>query len=272
MNFWVNLLNILQATMTTPTSYGWFHFMWVGIIVITTTLLCYFGRNVNDRQFRRIIFFLWLAMTLFEIYKQFMFTFSVEDGKVVAEYMWYQFPFQLCGTPIFVVPFIIWGKEGKFRDAIMAFMCFFSFFGGLVSYIYPEDLFISTICINLQTMFHHGSQIVFGLFIATYLRKRFNFSLYLKGLYTFAVLCGIALVMDIGMYHVFQALDIDHTFNMFFISPYFDCTLPVLDSIYKKIPYIPFLATYILGFGVIGVIMFTIQKGCIKMATRTKKV
>ncbi len=271
MEFWVNLLTFLQSTMTRPHSYGWFHFMWVGIIVLATTLLCLRFRNADDRTFRRIVLILWVAMVLFETHKQLMYTFSVSDGIIVGDYQWYAFPYQLCGTPLFVLPVVIWGKDGHLRDAVMAFICFFSFFGGLVTYVYPEDVFISEIGINVQSMFHHGMQIVLGIFTAVHLRHRFNRSLYYKGAVAFVALCASALVMDVSMYHILKGCGIDETFNMFYISPYYECSLPLLNMIDQVLPYVPFLALYVLGFLLIGFIMYSIQYGFIRLASRQKK-
>jgi hypothetical protein len=48
------------------------------------------------------------------------------------------------------------------------------------------------------------------------------------------------------------------TFNMFFISWKYPCTLPVLSDIYPKVPYIIFLLIYIVGFAIAGFIIYNI--------------
>jgi len=63
------------------------------------------------------------------------------------------------------------------------------------------------------------------------------------------------------MYHILKASGIDETFNMFYIGPYYDCSLPLLSMIYPKIPYICFILLYILGFGLISFILYISQKG-----------
>ena len=59
----------------------------------------------------------------------------------------------------------IFNKEGCVKDSAMAFMMTFSLFGGLVVMAYPNDVFIETIGINLQTMIHHGLQVVLGIYL-----------------------------------------------------------------------------------------------------------
>jgi hypothetical protein len=55
---------------------------------------------------------------------------------------------------------------------------------------------------------------------------------------------------------------------MFFVSPYFDCTLPVLSAIYPKVPYIAFLLIYNIGFAIVSLIVYSIQKLIIKLSIK----
>ena len=122
--------------------------------------------------------------------------------------------------------------------------------------IYPGDVFIETIGINLQTMIHHGSQVVMGIFCLIHERKRLNFKYYTKGILVFLILLTIAVTSNIIVYNIFQKLSIDETFNMFYVGPYFPSTLPILSSIYPKVPYIVFLLLYTIGFVLISYIIF----------------
>jgi hypothetical protein len=64
---------------------------------------------------------------------------------------------------------------------------------------------------------------------------------------------------------------------MFFISPYFECTLPLLDTVYAAVPYPVFLAIYVFGFMIIAAIifytsLFIINKvGSVKCSLKTKE-
>ena len=117
-------------------------------------------------------------------------------------------------------------------------------------------------------MIHHGLQVILGIFIAVYNRRRLTFKYYLSSVYVFIVLSAIAIAMNVGVYHIFQAKGIDQTFNMFYISPYFDCTLPVLSAIYPLVPYPAFLAIYVLGFMVISAIIHYSTKGIVTVSRR----
>lgn len=261
MNIFEKLLYWLDGNMKTPTNYSWFHIMFIVIILTATILISYFFKNSSKKTFNKIMFIGWLIMFVFEIYKQLNFSFNYENGVVSWDYQWYAFPYQLCSTPLYVLPFIFLSKDGKLKDAMMSYMMTFSLFGGLAVFVYPNDVFIDTIGINIQTMVHHGLQIVLGIFAMVYNREKLNIHFWLKSLYVFSVLVSIALIANISMYHILKASGIDETFNMFYIGPYYDCSLPILSMIYPKIPYICFILLYILGFGLISFILYISQKG-----------
>lgn len=250
MNFFENIIMSLKGTMETPTNYGWFHLMFIAIAIITTVFLCVFARNVKDKTFRYIIMSCWILVVVLEIYKQLVFSYDIGEGW---HYQWYAFPYQLCSTSLYLLPFVAFLKDGHVRDSIMAFLGTFVFFAGFAVFLYPNDVFIGLIGINIQTMVHHGLQIVLGIYIMVYYRKKLNIKFYLKSLFTFAATLTVAIVLNL-IVHAF----IPDTFNMFYISPYFDCTLPVLSMIYPLVPYPLFLLIYIVGFALAAIVMFYI--------------
>ena len=262
------ILKALEHEMTTPTNYGWFHLMFIGIIIITTVLLCIFFRKKEDKVIRKICLICWLIMVILEIIKEVEYSSYFENDLLLWDYPWYIFPFQLCSTPLYVLPFVIFVKNEKVRKFFISYMMTFSLFGGLAVYAYPNDVFTSTTVINFQTMIHHGLQVVLGIFLVTVYKKEYDLKYFAKGILVFAGLSIIALILNISFYHIFQHLGYDDTFNMFFISPYFDCTLPVLSAIYPKVPYIAFLLIYNIGFAIVSLIVYSIQKLIIKLSIK----
>ncbi len=271
MNFWVKLYEILNVQMTEPTSYGWFHLMFIAIVVAASVILCLRFRDCEDKVFRRIALVSWIVILALEIYKQYNYTGSVEEGALVWDYQWYIFPYQFCSTPLYALPFIAFSRPTKLRDAFVAFMSFFSLFAGIAVFCYPNDVFIETVGINIQTMVHHGLQIVLGIYFTAYMRKRYEKKLYFSGAIVFVAFVAIAMVANVIGYKALSSVGSDETFNMFYISPYFDCTLPVLSDIYPLVPYPVFAIIYFIGFLLVGFIMFIAQKGIIKLASGGKR-
>lgn len=271
MNIFEKILYILDSEMTSPTNYSWFHILFLLIVIGCTIFLCIHFKDCTEKTFNKIMLISWIVIVVLEIYKQIIFTFEYSDGVVEWDYAWYSFPYQFCSSPIYVLPFIIFLKEGKLKDAFISFMSTFVLFAGIAVMLYPNDVFCATIGINIQTMIHHGLQVVLGIFCIVYNRDKYDLQYGLKALYVFIPIIVIAMILNISVYHIFQANNIDDTFNMFYISPYFDCTLPVLSLIYPKVPYIVFLFIYVIGFSIINFIFHYASKFIINL-TRKKKL
>ena len=131
-------------------------------------------------------------------------------------------------------------------------------------YVFPNDVFATNLLgVQIQTMVHHGLQIVVAVYIVAHERKKFNILYFLKSLPVFIVILAVAMSLNI-IGHAF----IDGTFNMFYISPYYPCTLPLLSEIYTKVYYPIFLFIYVFGFALCSFIMFAIQFGITKLCQK----
>ncbi len=268
MNFLQKLLSLLDyKTETMPKGYGLFHIFFILLAIGVTVFLCIRFRNCSDKAFRRIALISWAIMVTLEIYKQFVYSYSVEPTVIEWDYQWYAFPYQLCSTPMYVLPFIFLMKDSKIRDAFIAYMSTFSLFAGTAVFCYPGDVFSHVVGISIQTMVHHGLQIVLGVFFIVWARKRINRWYFIKAIPVFAVLVTIAIIAN----NFFMTLGIDETFNMFYISPHFDCTLPLLSLIYPRVNYLIFVSIYIFGFTLIAFLVFIIARGIIKLSRKRKK-
>ena len=204
-------------------------------------------------------------MLLGEGYKHLVFTYNVNElGELVKKLEWYSFPFQLCSSPLYVLPFVIFMKEGKVRDCFIAFLTTFSLFGGLAVLILPNDVFVSRIGINVQTMVHHGLQLLIGVLLTARCRRRLTLKYYLGGAAVFAVLLAIAMGLNEWGYWYITVKELaGMEFNMFYLSPHYRCTLPVLSGIQPTVPHPVFLAIYALGFLLIALLIFGIEKGIV---------
>ena len=80
---------------------------------------------------------------------------------------------------------------------------------------------------------------------------------------------AIALTLNITFYK-FNVIG-DHTFNMFYISPYFISVLPVYNSIQESIPYIFFLLIYIISIFLGSNIVYFISYGINKLHLKRKE-
>ena len=256
MNAFEKIVYALSKRVPTPVPFGTFHLIWLAVVILFTVALCVFFRNSNEKTIKRIILISWICMVIGEIYKQVVFSLSVTDGVASWAYKWHHFPFQLCATPLYVFPLSIFCR-GKFQKFINAYISTFSLFGGLVVMIYPGDVFTATLGVNIQTMIHHGLQVAIGILLAINNRKELSFRNFLQSIPVFAVAVGSALILNIVVYNIFAAQGGEIPgFNMFYISPYFPCTLPLVSLIYPIVPYPVFLLIYIIGFTVAALAVY----------------
>ena len=227
--------------------YGWFFFMWIGIMVTECVLLLPVAAKRNRKTTDRVVLVYGLIMLAAEIYKQIFFT--VETG----EYPWNLFPWQFCSVPMFAAVIAPLLPDGKAKDAIYKFLAFFGLIAGIMTIMIPEGLYWDYVTITCHSFFWHTSIVIIGLYliiangyaksVKSFLRE------WLGSAAVYTVAIGIALVLDTvwGLW-LKNALNTDLTFNMFYISPFYNSSLPVFRDVQPYIPYPVFLLFYVTAF------------------------
>lgn len=266
MNFFEKILYFLQGEMPEPMAFGWFHFLCLFIILGFTIFICVKFKNCSDKTFRRIVLIGWIVILVLEIYKQLVFSFNYNGVNAWWDYQWYAFPFQLCSTPLYLLPFVAFLKDGKVRDAIIAFLATYSLFGGLTVMVSPNSVLIETIGVNIQTMVHHGLQVAFGVFFMIKCRHKLNHKFFLRAIPVFLAVWGVAM----GLNAIVPNFT-NETFNMFYISPLFENDMPVLGDVFNAVPYGVFLLAYVICFTLISVFLYYFQYFLLKRC-KTKQI
>ncbi len=241
------ILRFLDARMTTPQMYGWFHILWLVLVVAATVVLCRCFRENAHKYAPRIVLIISVVVALLEIYKQINYTFEVNDaGLITTDYQWYAFPFQFCSMPMYVGLLTALFRKGKIHDALYAFLATYAVFAGVCVMLYPADVFISVIGINIQTMVCHGAMIVVGTYLLYTDYVKVEHRTVFRAIPVFAVAVAIAAVMN-EIAHRSGLLERE-TFNMFFISPYCAPSLPVYSLVQQVVPFPWCLVIYISVF------------------------
>jgi len=254
MNFFEKILHFLDVQMSTPLPYGWFHLLMLALIISFTIFLVIKYRNANDKTVKRILLTFSLIMITLEIYKQL--NFSYNGLTDTWDYQWYAFPFQFCSVPMYVMLIASLVKKGKVENALYAFLGTYTLFAGMAVMLYPNDVFVTTVGINLQTMVHHGLMMVVGIYMLASKRVPLTIKSVLKA----SIIFSIIFLMAIAMNYTAHFAGLTETFNMFFVSPYFGTHLPVLSLIYPLVPYIVYLFIYTFGFTLVSYIVILIAK------------
>ncbi len=238
---------VMHTSQEAPGFFSGLHLSFCLVVILTTFLLCKYCRDADEKTFRKIIGAMFIVMFIGEALKQFAYPLSIVDGEAVYDYNWTSFPFQLCSTPIYVLPIVAFLPDSKVRDAAAAYLMTYGLIGGIAVYLIPSSVFVEAIFINYQTMIHHGIQIVSGIYIVAYYRRKLGKSFYLGGLSVFAVTYTVALLLNTVFRDILiqtGRIDEETTFNMFYISPKQGMMLPSLFDAMEQIPPIVYMPGY----------------------------
>jgi len=189
-------------------------------------------------------------MFLFELYKQIFFCLDKVDGAYVYNYNWEDLPFQLCSTPLYVLPLLALLRDGPARDFVASYTMSYALIGAIAVFLVPDTVFTTFGMLNVQTMIHHGIQFVTGLFTAAWYRKRLTRKFYLKGWSVFVIVFTIAMILN-TVFHDYLIdsgrLTVEDNFSMFFLNPDQKFEIPAFEWFFDRITSHEFILLYFIG-------------------------
>ena len=268
MNSYEKFINFLSTEMPRQQApFMPFHLIMVAIVLAVTVFLCVKFKDCSDKTFRKIIFIIWVVLFVFEIYKQMVAPFSVYEGNAVWNYNYNDIPYQFCSTVHYVLLPIVFLKDGKVRNAFMMFVVTYVFVAGFGATVYSDQLKSdNAIGICVQTMVHHGLQVITGAFIAVRMRDKLKLKDFLGGMIIFLGFLVIAIILNVILR---PGVVNDGVINFFYISPYHQCPLPIVKDFKNMLPWGVFIVGYFAVFTLGGLIVYLIGV-CIKKAFTRK--
>ena len=249
-------IHYLQRETVKPTNFHGFHLIYVFLTITIIIILCIKYRNISVKSFKIFIFIVWMLMLIMEIYKQIILSFNY-GGDPKWVYRWYNFPFQLCSTPLYIYPLIVFinPKKNKFLfEALLSYASFVVGFAGMTVLVNAETVFCTSLGINIQSMTHHAIQVIVGVFSIAWYHKNLNIKYYLKGLIIFIIMVSIAVSLDIIVPKY-----ISGSFNMFYISPKEEFIVPWFNISSYSFPYPVYLFGYIFLVALAGLLILGIS-------------
>lgn len=261
MNLCEKLIYLLQTEMNIPKPFGWFHILWI-VLVIVSLLFLYFNKNkYNDKQLKIVLAVYGVVALILEILKQISWSFNYNPitNNTWWSYEWYAAPFQLCTTPIYVSLICLFLKKGKIRNYLLSYIAYFTILGSIMTILMPDSCFVSDILVNIHTMYLHCGSFVVSVYLLFTNEVEVKYSNVLRGLLVFLIFVFIANTLNIIVYN--SGILNGETFNMFYISPYFISHLPIYGTVQESIPYIFYLMFYIISIYLGSDIIFFISCG-----------
>ena len=243
------LVKVANFAVEVPGAFSFTHIVSILLVVTLTTLLCIYMRDAKDRGFRIAIGVMCGVMILLEIFKQTFGCTTLEDGAIIYQYDWNSFPFQLCSTPLYVLPLLCLLPDCRVRDCAAAYIGTYTLVAGVAVYLTPATVFTEHLFINIQTMVHHGLQIVTGMYTLFYYRRRIDRRFFLGGVAVFTVTFALANLLNTAFYCILLSrgvIDAESAFNMFYISPYPEQKIPMFNDLLKTVPAVLVIIGYFL--------------------------
>ena len=266
MEFFQPILKILDYRVEIPAVFGAYHIICLALTVVLTAFAAICGRHHSAKTVRRVVLITAIVVAILEIYKQINYTFG--DGSNEPNYLWYAFPWQFCSTPMYIGLLAGIIRKGRIHDSLCAYLATYAVFAGAAVMLYPGDVFIETLGINIQTMICHGSMVVIGGYLLGSGHVELKLKSVLKAMPVFAVCVALAVLMNEHA-HAVGLLE-NHNFNMFYISPYLECTLPVYSLIHNAVPFPVNLIIYVLGFTAAATVILLIAKGIARLGRKQR--
>ena len=256
MSFWGEVLLLLDKKMEVPKMYGLFHIFFFALPIILAIVLWKVRKDPDERFMRRLMLTVSVIVLLLEIYKQINYNFKYDGQNINFDYQWYIFPFQFCSTPLYIGFVTAFTRKGKVHDACCAYLATFAMFAGLCVMVYPAQVFVSTVGVNVQSMLCHGAMIMMSIYLFATGYVKAEHKTILRAIPVFAVCIAIAMIMNETAYR--SGILERETFNMFFISPYCEPSLPVYSSVQAVVPYPWCLFIYIVAFSLAAYVVLLV--------------
>ena len=257
-------LHFLQGEMEVPGVFSWFHFLMLIPIIGGTVLISLFFKDAKEKTYKRILFIFWIVIIVLEIFKQIIKAFHYGSPSY-WEYSVRDFPFSICSMIYYFIPIILFidkEKHPKLVDTANGYMCFISLFMGVLVCLYTDMVMSRLIFINVQSLIHHGTQVILGVYIYVWNRKTISIKTTYRSLIAFAITVVIAIIINISFYPNF--------INMFFINPMFITNLPVGNIIQEKAGYPVYLILFLIAVSLVTYLTYFVETSFYKLAGKKK--
>ena len=260
MNLFEKILYVLQAGMNEPKAWGWFHLMWIGIVIFSLIILFKLRKKYSEKQLKIVLGVYGIVALILEVAKQLIwsFNYNVSTNVITWDYQWYAAPFQLCTTPIYVSLICLFLKDGKVRNSLLSYLAFVTILGSFMTIIIPDSCFTNQILINIHTMWLHCGSFVISIYLIMSKAVKIESKNLINSFKVFLIFVVIAEILNTVVYNM-NVLN-GEEFNMFYISPYFISTLPVFNVLQEKLPFMIYLLLYIIAICLGASIVYGICK------------
>ena len=206
--------------------FGTFHICALLLCVVFNYFIFRYFRNKDETYQLKAIPYCGAFMMVMEVVKQIFCYHYVFDRKIN---LWF-FPWQLCSTLMYCSFFITFVKR-KMQNTILIYLSTYCLFGAIMALLVPPDMLRIQIYLTCYSFLYHYLMIsvaIISIFILSK-REEVKFS---DATIMFLVFALIAQIINITAHQIFHDISVEP--NMFYISPYYPTTQPILNIIASR--------------------------------------
>ena len=241
---------------TTPQMFGVFHIAALAVIALGCIGAFFLLRRMNEARLLRLIWILGAVMLLLEVWKQVFSWVYVFDRRIN---LWY-FPWQLCSMAMYCA-FAVRFVKGRRQNAALVFLSTFSFFAAIVALVIPSDMLRPYILLTVHGFLYHGLMIVLALAAMLTVHRRESVR-FVPAARLFLGMAAVAELINVAAHSLLH--DIHREPNMFYITPYYESTQPVLHEIAVAVGIPAEIVIYLTAIALISFGFFLAEKALMK--------
>lgn len=238
-----------------PALWGTVHIGALLLILLANIALGIVLRDLSSEKLLRVLHKLGLVMLIAEVFKQwycYSYVFNKEPN------LWF-FPWQLCSMAMYV-SFLTKYVRKKTLSAFLVFLASYSLLGGIVALVLPYDMLRPQIALVVHSFAYHGLIVTEAMIAFMILKKRSEKASlrFLPATLLFLAMAAVAEVINVISHVILRDPKLEP--NMFYITPFYSSTQPVLSDIASKYGIPVELAVYIGLIILTCFVIFSIEK------------
>ena len=206
-----------------PPMFGLFHILWLAILLVFNVLIYFIFRNESEEKLIKAIHFFGILMVIGEVWKQWFCYTHIFQGEVN---LWF-FPWQLCSMAMYCA-FAVRFVRGQRQNTLLVFLSTFSLFAAVVALAVPSDMLRPYVLLTVHGFLYHALMIVLALAAMLVVCRRESVR-FAPAVRLFLWMAAVAELINVVSHRLIG--DIHREPNMFFITPYYESTQPVLHEI-----------------------------------------
>ena len=223
-----------------PAKFGPLHLGFIVLALVLFGLGIYFGNKYKDERYAKKRNWFLAGVGFFLI--------ALEIVKILLSVVWGEggislIPFQICSTPMYLLPLFPILKEGKVKDAVVGYLSTVALAAALCYYVNPSAMTRTYyVFLSLHSGAYHA--ILAGtLSFVLCVHEVWNKKGFFKALVGYAIFTIFSLVA-VGANFAVNAANPEAGLFLFYLHPDAPVTFPVIDTLVK--PYVPFVVYYLL--------------------------